>query len=182
MEREEPASEDTARAHGILTSAVKTSQLVTPKPPSAARIAALVVALLCALVASTGASASPPPPPCADAILAEWLDTNEVENVYPLQCYQAAIDAIPQDLEDYTNAADVIARAFQRAAGRRLERTPQGPVEPPSEPTASPAVDTSSSTSVPIPLLVLGGMSLALLVSGGVGYVSRRRRDGHEPL
>ena len=171
-------AKDTARVHGILTSAVNTPQLVTLKPPSAARIAALVAALLCGLVAATSASAASPP--CAQAILAEWLDKNEVENVYPLGCYQAAIDAIPQDLEDYTNAADVIARAFQRAAGRRLERTPQGPVEPPSEPTASPAVDTSSSTSVPIPLLVLGGMSLALLASGGVGYVSRRRRDGGE--
>jgi hypothetical protein len=151
---------------------------VTSKPPPAIPIAALVAALLCALVAATSASAASPP--CADAILAEWLETNEVESVYPLDCYQAAIDAIPQDLEDYTNAADVIARAFQRAAGRRLERTPQGPVEPPSEPAAAPAVDTSSTTSIPIPLLVLGGMSLALLVSGGVGYVSRRRRDGRE--
>lgn len=151
---------------------------LTPQP--AVRIAALAAALLGALVASTGASAASPP--CAAAILAEWLDTNEVENVYPLECYQAAIDAIPQDLEDYTNAADVIARAFQRAAGRRLDRRPQGPVEPPLEPAAAPNVDTASSTGIPIPLLVLGGMSLALLVSGGVGYVSRRRRDGREPL
>ena len=28
---------------------------------------------------------------------------------------------------------------------------------------------------MPIPLLVLGGMSLALLAAGGLGYLSRRR-------
>jgi LPXTG-motif cell wall-anchored protein len=29
---------------------------------------------------------------------------------------------------------------------------------------------------VPVPLLVLGGLSLALLAAGGLGYVSRRRQ------
>ncbi|HYI75509.1 MAG TPA: hypothetical protein VEW90_09580 [Gaiellaceae bacterium] len=142
--------------------------------PSVVRLVALLSVIVAALVASSSAPAAPP---CADAILAEWLDKDRIENVYPLECYQAAIDAIPEDIKIYTNAADVIARAFQRAAGRRLDRTPQGPVEPPADPTAAPLVDTSSSTSVPIPLLVLGGMSLALLAAGGYGYLSRRRRD-----
>jgi hypothetical protein len=39
----------------------------------------------------------------------------------------------------------------------------------------TPEVDTSGPSSVPIPLLVLGGMSLALLAAGGLGYLSRRR-------
>lgn len=142
---------------------------------SAIRLAALVAIVVAALVGSSSARAAPP---CADAILAEWLDTDRVEHVYPLDCYGAAIDAIPEDLRIYSNAEDVIARAFQRAAGRRLDRTPQGQVEPPSEPTPAPDIDTASSTSVPIPLLVLGGMSLALLAAGGYGYLSRRRHDG----
>ena len=29
---------------------------------------------------------------------------------------------------------------------------------------------------MPIPLLVLGGMSIVLLAAGGIGYVSRRRQ------
>ena len=44
----------------------------------------------------------------------------------------------------------------------------------------TPPVDTSSSTAVPIPILVLGGMSLALLAAGGIGYVSRRRREDRD--
>lgn len=40
---------------------------------------------------------------------------------------------------------------------------------------AVPDIDTSATTSVPVPLLVLGGMSMALLAAGGLGFVSRRR-------
>ena len=43
----------------------------------------------------------------------------------------------------------------------------------------APDVDTSSSSSVPIPLLVLGGMSILLLAAGGLGYLSRRRHAAH---
>ena len=140
------------------------------------RVAALVATLLAALVASGGVSAASP---CAEAVLADWLDNSRIDRVYALPCYEAAIDAIPQDLEDYTDAADVIARAFQQVAGQRLgERTPQGPVSPGTTPPAvTPPVDTSSSTAVPIPILVLGGMSLVLLAAGGAGYLSRRRRE-----
>ena len=146
---------------------------LTPQPSSLVRLATLVAALASALVAATGAGAAPS---CADAILADWLDDSRIDRVYALPCYEAAIDAIPQDLEDYTDAADVIARAFQSVSGRRLDRTPQGPV-PPTAPAVTPAVDTSSSTAVPVPILVLGGMSLTLLAAGGMGYVARRRRE-----
>ena len=146
-----------------------------PQPSSLLRVAALLATVLSALVASSAASAAPP---CAGAILADWLDDSRIDRVYPLPCYEAAIDAIPQDIEDYTDAADVIARAFQRAAGRPLaERTPQGPVSLGAAPAVTPPVDASSSTGVPIPIVVLGGMSAVLLAAGGFGYLSRRRRE-----
>jgi hypothetical protein len=141
--------------------------------PSFPRVAIVVAALVSALVASGGAPAAPP---CADAILGDWLDNNRIDRVYALDCYEAAIDAIPADLRDYTDAADVIARAFQSRSGRRLERGLEGPVAP-TTPDAVPPVDASSSSSVPVPILVLGAMSLMLLGAGGLGYVSRRRRE-----
>jgi hypothetical protein len=136
------------------------------------RLAALVGALLAALVASSGASASPP---CAGAILADWLNDGRIDRVYALPCYEAAIDAIPNDLRDYTDAADVIARAFQDRSGRRLDRGLEGPV--PATAGVVPPVDASSSSSVPVPIVVLGGMSAVLLAAGGAGYLSRRRRE-----
>ena len=135
------------------------------------RLAALVATLLAALVASSGVSAAPP---CAQALLADWLDDSRIDRMYALPCYEAAIDAIPDDLRDYTDAADVIARAFQDRSGHRLERRLEGPVPA----TAGvPSVDASSSSSLPVPILVLGAMSLTLLGAGGFGYVARRRRE-----
>lgn len=46
-------------------------------------------------------------------------------------------------------------------------------------PQAAPDVDTSGPSSVPIPLLVLGGLSLTLLAAGSLGYFSRRRQAAH---
>ena len=150
---------------------------MTPHSSSLTRLAALFVALLSAFVASSGSAFAAPS--CADAILADWLDNSRLDRVYALPCYEAAIDAIPSDLKDYTDAADVIARAFQSVSGRRLERGLEGPVTPGSTPPSEvPAVDTTSSTAVPVPILVLAGMSAALLAAGGFGYLSRRRRDG----
>jgi hypothetical protein len=39
-----------------------------------------------------------------------------------------------------------------------------------------PSVDSSS---VPVPIFVLGAMSLTLVAAGGFGYVARRRRERH---
>jgi hypothetical protein len=56
--------------------------------------------------------------------------------------------------------------------------------EPASDTVAAPGVDTSGPSSVPIPLLILGGLALLLLAAGGAGYLSRRaqaRRNGGPP-
>jgi hypothetical protein len=42
-------------------------------------------------------------------------------------------------------------------------------------PNATAEIDPSDASSLPIPLLVLGGLSFALLAAGGIGYLSRRR-------
>jgi len=143
--------------------------------------------------------------PCGEKVLADWFDNGRIDRIYPLPCYEEAIDAIPKDLRDYADAEDVIARALQAALDGDLapggidptpgEEPPDGgggggggsgggggvPGDPTDEtprgnpPEAAPEVDTSGLSSLPIPLLVLGGMSLALLAAGGLGYLSRRR-------
>jgi len=61
------------------------------------------------------------------------------------------------------------AREETMATAKQAEEAPQVT-------EVTPDVDTSGPSSVPIPLLVLGGMSLALLAAGGLGYLSRRRQ------
>jgi LPXTG-motif cell wall-anchored protein len=147
---------------------------VTRRPTPLIRTAAVLATLVVAFATSSTAGAAPP---CSKAILDDWLDNSRIDRIYDLPCYEAAIDAIPSDLLDYTDAADVIARAFQNVSGKRLERQLEGPsrIESPP-PGVVPPVDSSASTAFPLPLLVLGGMSMVLLAAGGAGYVSRRRR------
>jgi hypothetical protein len=140
---------------------------------------------------------------CGDKVLADWFDNGRIDRLYPLHCYEDAIDAIPDDLRDYADAEQVINRALQSALRGRLApggRDPSpgssdgGTITPgssggPDDPNgtgsgevAAPEVDTSAPSSVPIPLLVLGGMSVALLAAGGLGYLSRRRQAAHDDL
>jgi hypothetical protein len=138
---------------------------------------------------------------CGDKVLADWFDNGRIDRLYPLHCYEDAIDAIPDDLRDYADAEDVISRALQSALRGDLapggrdptpgnddpSAGPSGPSGDPNDPTdpgtgpgsEASGVDTSGPSSVPIPLVILGGMSLALLAAGGLGYLSRRRADAH---
>lgn len=164
----------------------------------------LVAGVLVALSLS-GPAAAAKTTPCGKKVLNDWWDNGRVDRLYPLHCYEDAIEGIPADIRDYSDAEQVINRALQAAVGGKLARggidpSPGdnggtrdsqepapggGPGDGDGDPAAAPAVDGGTS-SVPIPLIVLGGMSLALLAAGGLGYLSRRRQaalgDGDEPL
>jgi hypothetical protein len=132
---------------------------------------------------------------CGKKVLDDWFDNGRIDRLYPLHCYEDAIDLIPSDLRDYANAEEIINRALQQAVNGNLD--PGGPDPSPDDPgdgTATPGdpeepgsgqanggngeaageVDTTGVSSVPIPLIVLGAMSLALLTAGGLGYLRRR--------
>jgi len=150
---------------------------VTAQPSFLARVTSAVAgALVLAVAALALASPASAGTPCAEAILADWLDNTRIDRIYDLPCYEQAIDAIPSDLLPYSDAEEVIGRAFQSAAGRRLEKRELAGPRSPTPPSVVPPVNTSASTAPPIPLLVLGGMSVVLLAAGGLGYVARRRR------
>ncbi len=186
---------------------------MTPHTSSPYRRAHVLSALL-ALVAAAFVALTLPgtamATPCGDAVLADWFDNGRIDRLYQAHCYEEAIDDIPDDLRDYANAEEIIGRALQASLRNELDpggvdptpgnnspgrpgtpANPGGPSEPtdPTEPTepgseAAPDVDTTGISSVPIPLLVLGGMSIALLGAGGLGYLSRRRaaQADDEPL
>ena len=160
----------------------------------------LAISAVSALAVASPASAETA---CGKKVLADWYDNGRIDRLYPLNCYEEAIDAIPADLRPYADAEEVITRALQAALSGNL--APGGPDPTPNDedpaapgsngdgdpddgdgtaggtggsdgnPQAAPGVDTSGPSSIPIPLLVLGGMSVALLAAGGLGYVSRRR-------
>ncbi len=170
----------------------------------------LVTALvaMCALAALSFATSAHAATKCGEKVLADWYDNGRIDRLYPLNCYEDAIDAIPSDIGPYVDAEEVITRALQGALHGNVVK---GGCDPSadgstddcanspgggnggtnggnggnggtnggndgSSSTAAPGVNTSAPSSVPIPLIVLGGMSLLLLAAGGLGYVSRRRQ------
>ena len=174
-----------------------------------------LVLVLSAVVSLSFASAAGAGTKCGQKVLADWYDDGRIDRLYPLNCYEEAIDAIPDDIGPYVDAEDVITRALQSALSSELD---PGGCDPTADGSAddckggggggnggdgkggdgnggnggngkggsdggggevAPAIDTSGPSSVPVPLLVLGGLSLALLAAGGLGYVSRRRQAAH---
>ena len=173
----------------------------------------VAVVLVLSVVASLSfASTAGATTKCGDQVLADWYDNGRIDKLYPLNCYEEAIDGIPDDIGPYVDAEEVITRALQGALHGDVV---QGGCDPSTDGSAddcarqpggssnnggnndgtnnggatangsddpgqaAPDVDTSSPSSVPIPLLVLGGMSILLLGAGGLGYISRRRQAAH---
>jgi cobalamin biosynthesis Mg chelatase CobN len=50
----------------------------------------------------------------------------------------------------------------------------------PSDTTSTSTTDTSGPSSVPVPLIVLGGLAVLLLAAGGAGYLRRRMNGGKD--
>jgi hypothetical protein len=169
---------------------------------------ALVIALSAVATLTFSASATAATE-CGKQVLDDWYDNGRIDKLYPLNCYEEAIDAIPDDIGPYVDAEEVITRALQGAlrgdvvaggcdpstdgsaddcarqpgggsgsgGGNSDGGSDDGSTDDPGQ--VAPEVDTSSPSSVPVPLLVLGGMSILLLAAGGLGYVSRRRQAAH---
>jgi hypothetical protein len=168
----------------------------------------LVLSVVASLSIASTASATTK---CGQQVLADWYDNGRIDKLYPLNCYEEAIDGIPDDIGPYVDAEEVITRALQGAlhgeivqggcdpsadgskddcarqlggnggdnGGQGENGSPSGSGEDDPGGQAAPEVDTSGPSSVPVPLLVLGGMSILLLGAGGLGYLSRRRQAAH---
>ena len=182
------------------------------------RLLPLLLLALAATVAAGPVSAAKPTG-CAKAIIADWFDNNRVDRIYkPLSCYRDAINALPTDVEQYTDAAEDIRRAWALArkgkadTGRpdgqpgtsdggaagtgagtgggsgggatpgggtgSVDETPTAGGPSTGSGTDSPAggatLAAADPSSVPVALIVVGGLAGLLLVLGGVGYLSRR--------
>jgi hypothetical protein len=164
---------------------------ISSSPGRSRALLACIAVLACAAVALT-ATGTATASACGDKILADWWDNGRIDRQYPVNCYHEAIDSIPNDIRDYANVEDVISRALQAAMRGEGPGGPSDPGGDPRQPDPDPGgddaevvsdVNTDAPSSIPIPLLLLGAMSVALVGAGGLGYLARRRgalADGGE--
>jgi hypothetical protein len=134
----------------------------------------LALLLLVSLVLPASADAKT----CAERVIDDWYDNYRVDGaIYEERCYREAVASLGLDLRDYGTAEDDILRAL--AYARRGELDPgDGTGGPPDSGPSAPAVAVDAA-GVPAPLLVLGGLGLALLLGGGAATL--RRRSGGSP-
>jgi hypothetical protein len=145
----------------------------------------LIVALAAAaLAAPTTASAATG---CGTAVLKDWAD-GKLDRAYPVRCYQAALDAMPEDMRSYTSAPDDIKRAL--LARLRTTHMHHGALRGRSRPAAaaprttarealSAAGVTTRATGIPLPLVVIAAVGLVLLLAGSAGLLGRFRAARH---
>jgi hypothetical protein len=62
--------------------------------------------------------------PCWKKVLNDWSNGRAIGS-YPLHCYRDAIRHLPEDLRDYSAAADDINAALQAQIAKRDTRSPQ---------------------------------------------------------
>ncbi len=127
-------------------------------------IAVIAGALTLGLLAGPAGGAAP----CSARVLDDWSDNGRIDRLYPLRCYEEAIDAIPSDVRDYTNAVSVIERALTAA----IRSTPPDNERPGGQAAAGLE---STGSSFPLALVALGGVALAVLAAGTLAWASRRR-------
>jgi hypothetical protein len=161
------------------------------------------ILLLVALVAGVAGLAVPGTAgaavPCRDRVYNDWYHDGRIASTYPISCYRDALTHIRSDADIYTSLSTDI-RAAMRAAiraqhgtvvpkqvGHGLKVEPRttkpvlvsvGPSLHDQPPGGGAIADTASST--PLPILVLGGIALALAAAGAIGtgvrHARRRRR------
>jgi hypothetical protein len=153
------------------------------RPARLTVVSVLVAAVLGMAALASDASASTTGSPCWRQVINEWVKVDRVSANYPLHCYNDAIAHVPNDLRQYSSIEEDILAARQQAARGPL-RTTQGRIQPSEQAAGGPsngiyhqAVDSLSpnnADSMPLPLLILAGLSLILIAAGGAGLVTRR--------
>ena len=146
------------------------------------------------LSSAPGARAANGQKTCAQAVIDDWYGDSQVDKRYAPHCYREAIASLTPDQKDYLHAEEDILRALAYAragkpdpgaAGALTGKTstsvePKTTPEPPTSTAPKPPTDThvvanevdaNGAASVPLPLILLGGLAVTLLFAGGFGVV-----------
>jgi hypothetical protein len=142
-------------------------------------------------------------------VINDWLDNSRVDGTYAIPCYTQAIQQLNKypDVQNYSSAADDIHRALLAAFRQdRGSGGGSGPTPPSPNPSSGPGngqgpggpnggppkhngfwtsvtnkLGPSDAQSIPLPLLVLGGLAVLLLATAGATWLARRLQARRMP-
>jgi len=167
----------------------------------------ILLALAAAITAALGVGAQPAQArtmsTCSKALIHDWYVDGRVDKTYPVHCYREALKQIPEDQIVYGTLRDDLNRALQSAirqpGGHVTGDTLVAPLPGSRNGGDGPGTGAtgggvfhwlakklgpSTADSIPIPLLVLGGLAFTLMAAAGVSYAARRvqaRRAAGDP-
>jgi hypothetical protein len=164
---------------------------------------ATIASALAFLVVGVGGAAAAPAASqqatdkCWLQVINDWEDNNQVDNVYAIPCYTQAIQLLSgyPDVAGYSSAIDDIRAAMlavihQEGRGGGGGGGPtttsigagtgtQKP--PPSHPSLwtrfTDRLAPGNAQSIPLPLIVLGGLALLLLLAAAATWFARRMQN-----
>jgi hypothetical protein len=159
----------------------------------------LLVAVLAGLAAFALPGVASAAAPCRNKIFNDWYNDGRIASSYPTACYRDALKHIPADAKIYSSLSSDIDAAMLAAINHQhgkvvpkqvgrgfkpvkhpashVDLVSLGQARPDSSKSGGGLADTASGA--PLPILVLGGIAIALAAAGAIGTgvrFARRRR------
>ena len=154
----------------------------------------LILLCLAAAAAATFGVGTAQASKCSDALIHDWYIDGRIDNTYQVHCYREALKDIPEDQLVYGTLRDDLNRALQNVIRDHHGNVRGTTIVPGAGNGSGPGpggtaggshdkgffhwlanrVGPSTANSVPLPLLVLGGLALALIAAAAVSYFARR--------
>jgi len=156
----------------------------------------LILAFTAALIAGAFGVGTAQASTCSKALIRDWYVDGRIDRTYPVHCYREALKDIPEDQIVYGTLRDDLNRALALVIsdhnGNVGPNTPvpgAGDGGGPDDPSSSSGGGShdegffgwvakkfgpSTADSVPVPLLILGGLALALIAAAAISFFARR--------
>jgi hypothetical protein len=154
---------------------------------------ALLLTAAAVLISAQPAAAKTP---CWEKVVDDWYQDSSIDGTYRRRCYTDALKNVSEEVRTYTSFEEDVKAALQRLARANL-RTPSSVGDPSTQRDADSRPRPGSANerprnslfqqafdktaprnadSMPIPLLVLGGLALLLIAAGAAGLLRRKLR------
>ena len=131
---------------------------------------------------------------CSRALIHDWYVDGRVDQTYAVHCYREELKNIPEDQIVYGSLRDDLTRALLAVTRAKGDDVPPDTMVPPAagaDPNSGGGSGSSgndesffgrlaktlgpdTADSIPVPLLVLGGLALLLIAAAGVSFAARR--------
>lgn len=168
------------------------------------RLLLLATLLAVVLPGTAGAAGHAAGTPCRNKVVSDWYRDGKIASSYPISCYRDALKHIPADADIYSSLRQDVRSAMRAAIQRRhgvtvprqvghgAKATGAGSVKsalvsiaatkthygsPPAGGGASATGVVATASGTPLPVLLLGGLALALVAAGAVGAGVRHARN-----